>query len=402
MSALLPSWLNDPAITRLLQALTAEGAEVRFVGGCVRDWLLGQHSDDLDLATTSKPEDTQRLLEQAGIHAIPTGIQHGTITAIVEHRPFEITTLRCDIACDGRHAEVAFTDNWEEDAARRDFTINALSLAPDGTLYDYFDGQRDLAAGHIRFIGNADERIREDGLRILRFFRFYARYGTPPPDATALAACKQQARMLDQLSGERIQAEMKKLLISRGAVEAIQLMAEYHIISHLLPTFVGTETLSTLAAIEAKSGRNPDPILRLATLLEHPKKTDTSTDFLGNRWKLSRRDSDYLRLLLTTSCPTADATLLDWQRFIRAHGNERAQQLILFFQACVPNTQQDWDSINQLAREWTAPSFPISGRDLLDKGFAAGKELGETLARLETDWEKSGFTLTREALLARA
>ena len=210
-------WLRAPASREVLAALAAGGRPVRFVGGCVRDGLLGlpDSGGELDLATPEPPERVMRLLEAAGLPAIPTGLAHGTVTTRVGGRQFEITTLRRDIACDGRHAEVAFTDDFRVDAARRDFTINAMSCDLEGRLYDYFDGRADLAAGRVRFVGAAAERIVEDHLRILRFFRFFARYGRPPADPEALRACRAAAPDLQRLSGERLQTEMRKLLKAR-------------------------------------------------------------------------------------------------------------------------------------------------------------------------------------------
>src|SRR5579872_7361897 len=209
---LSPPWLKWPETQALIKAFADAKAPIRFVGGCVRDALLGRAVQDVDVATPLRPEATMALLQKAGIKAIPTGIDHGTATAVIHGKHFEITTLRKDVSTDGRHATVAYTDDWKEDAARRDFTINALYLSPDGELFDYFNGARDAKEGHVRFIGNAGERIREDYLRILRFFRFYAWYGKTEPDKEALTACTEAANNIGTLSGERVQQEMLKLL----------------------------------------------------------------------------------------------------------------------------------------------------------------------------------------------
>ena len=221
-------WLTAESSRKLMDVLTASGAEARFVGGCVRDALLGKIDADVDLdvATGLLPDQIIERLEAAEIKAIPTGIAHGTVTAIIAGQSFEITTLRKDVACDGRHADVQFTDDFELDAKRRDFTINAMSTDRLGRLFDYFGGVEDLKAGRIRFVGNAEERVREDYLRILRFFRFYARFGRPPADQQALQACKVEAAGLARLSGERIRSEMLKLLASGNAVAALTLMSE--------------------------------------------------------------------------------------------------------------------------------------------------------------------------------
>ncbi|MDH3662301.1 MAG: CCA tRNA nucleotidyltransferase, partial [Alphaproteobacteria bacterium] len=215
-------WLTAPQSRRLMDVLTAGSVPARFVGGCVRDALLGEADAnvDLDVATPLVPTDVVARLEAAGIKAIPTGIAHGTVTALVDGRAFEITTLRKDIACDGRHAEVEFTDDFREDAARRDFTINALSADRRGRLVDYFGGVEDLRAGRIQFVGEAKARVAEDYLRILRFFRFFARFGRPPADPLALAACQEGAPGLVRISGERIRNEMLKLLAAGGGATA--------------------------------------------------------------------------------------------------------------------------------------------------------------------------------------
>ncbi|MEE8534186.1 MAG: CCA tRNA nucleotidyltransferase, partial [Alphaproteobacteria bacterium] len=235
--------MKAPATRAVVDALTADSAEVRFVGGCVRDAVAGRKVTDVDIATPDPPETVTRLLEAAGIRVVPTGIAHGTVTAVIRHRHFEITTLRRDVETYGRRAKVAFTDDWTADAARRDFTINALFCDPDGTLYDPFGGIDDLDAGRVRFVGDAVKRIKEDVLRLLRFFRFYAHYGRPPPDAEALAACRAMARALPGLSGERVSAELLRLLAAPDPAAVLALMIEAEVLAFVLPEVAGLDAL---------------------------------------------------------------------------------------------------------------------------------------------------------------
>src|SRR3984957_17058565 len=214
-----PPWMDEPPVQALLAALASGGIAARFVGGCVRNWVSDRRVDDIDLAVDKPPETVMRALEAADLRVVPTGLKHGTVTAIVKGRVFELTTLRRDVETDGRRATVAFTDDWLEDAGRRDFTFNALYADPDGTLYDPFDGRADLKAGRVRFIGDPDRRIEEDRLRVLRFFRFFAWYGKPPIDRPGFEACRRHADALGALSGERVAKELLRLLAAPAPVD---------------------------------------------------------------------------------------------------------------------------------------------------------------------------------------
>ncbi|MBT7756032.1 MAG: CCA tRNA nucleotidyltransferase, partial [Rhodospirillaceae bacterium] len=238
------TWLTSAASRALFAALGSAGATPRFVGGCVRDGLLGRSSSDLDIAIDQLPEDSMRLLEDSGIKVIPTGLKHGTITAIVDSQHFEVTALRVDVENFGRHAKVAFTDDWRLDAARRDFTINAIYADGDGQLYDPDGGRDDLAAGRVRFVGNAAQRIVEDKLRILRFFRFFALFGRGAPDPDALAACAAAAPGIDGLSGERVRDEIFKLLAAPDPTPSLELMAGSGVLQHVLPDGFRLESLA--------------------------------------------------------------------------------------------------------------------------------------------------------------
>ena len=262
---------------------------MRFVGGCVRDGLLGRldPSGDLDLATPALPHEVAAFLRQAGIKVIPTGLQHGTVTAIANGQSFEITTLREDIACDGRHATVQFTDDFVADAARRDFTINAMSVDQNGKLYDYFDGRDDLKAGRLRFVGDAERRVREDYLRILRFFRFFAFFGKRPADTDALAACRNNADCLHDLSGERIRNEMLKLLRADDPIDALELMAETGVTNKILPASPKLDILGKLLALSKEA----NPILRLAALVRTLPEPIRNAAAIAERWRFSNAEA---------------------------------------------------------------------------------------------------------------
>ena len=401
-------WIRAPATRAVIEALTVEGADVRFVGGCVRDALLGRESADIDIGTPDPPERVLALLESAGIETrtVPRGIEHGTVTALAGGERYEITTLRRDERTDGRHAEVAFTDDWQEDAARRDFTINAMSAAPDGTLYDYFGGQADLEAGHVRFLGDPATRIAEDHLRLLRFFRFHAWYGRGEPDDDALAACKDAAHTIPSLSGERVQAEMMKLLAAPDPVPAIGTMREIGVLSELLPEVQGSEYLARLVAIE-NDHAEADPVRRLSSLVVDTRYG--ASDFaalsaLVNRWRLSGDDG--ARLAALTDLPAALNVDLD-ARNLRAMlyrlGSDRVRDLMLMTwtvqgEAGSETTRR---AMMETARAWQEPPFPLTGTDVLAHGVDAGPEVGQLLKAVEEWWIEHDFAPDRTALLDR-
>ena len=249
--------MRNSSTRAVIDALCGDGQKVRFVGGCVRDTLLDIAIGDIDIATPDIPETVMALLEKAGIRNIPTGLAHGTITAVVDRQHFEITTLRVDVQSHGRHADVAFTDDWQADAARRDFTMNALSCTPEGDIYDPWDGIKDIEAGCVRFVGDAGQRIAEDHLRLLRFFRFHAWYGTGAPDRAGLAAAAAGAKSLRKLSSERLRNEMFKLLAAPDPAPVIDIMAEVGVLAEILPRAKGTQVLRGLQEIEAATAADP-------------------------------------------------------------------------------------------------------------------------------------------------
>ncbi len=382
-------WLTAETSRRLMDVLTAGEVPARFVGGCVRDALLGDDDPkvDLDIATPLLPGEVMKRLEADGIKAIPTGIEHGTVTAIVDGRPFEITTLRKDIVCDGRHAEVEFTDDFERDAARRDFTINAMSADRRGRLVDYFGGVADLEAGRIRFVGDAETRVREDYLRILRFFRFYARFGRPPADHEALAACRAEAAGLARLSGERIRVEMLKLLASRDPLPALTSMIENDILRHILPLDVGLAPLQRLIDAAPDSA----PLLRLVALLRSAddgrQALDAVTDWRFSNAETARLERLFRERLLALPIPNDET-----KREIYHLGEQTYLDLLKLS----ATSSADIAASLPLPK---IPSFPISGQDLLDLGLQPGPELGKRLAELEVWWLENGLEPDRDATL---
>ncbi|MEO5374879.1 MAG: CCA tRNA nucleotidyltransferase [Alphaproteobacteria bacterium] len=406
-------WMTAAPTRAVIAALTADGAKVRFVGGCVRDAVLKRAIRDVDIATADPPATVIALLERAGIRAIPTGIAHGTVTAMVGDSSFEITTLRRDVACDGRHAEVSFTDDWKEDAARRDFTINTLSAAPDGVIHDYFGGLRDLGEGRVRFVGNARRRIEEDVLRLLRFFRFNAFYGRPPPDVDALAACRLLAPRIATLSAERVRDEMLKILMAPDPAGVLLLMRGERVLEHVLPEAADFGRLRLLAWFEDRGirieGVTSDPLRRLAAVLTVDAAGAAA---VAARLRLSNREAERLASLAEPPgdlMPTPGMDPRTARRALRRLGPERFRDLILLSWAGrkavhsrTPPTETDsWLALLELARAWTPPVLPVQGRDVLAAGVPPGPAVGVLLARLDRWWEEGDYRASRDEALAR-
>jgi poly(A) polymerase len=385
------SWLTADGAAEIMRALTARGGTARFVGGCVRDALAGRKVRDIDIATDQRPETVVELLKAAKVKAIPTGIEHGTVTAVTRGKPFEVTTLRVDMETDGRRAVVAFTDDWAEDARRRDFTFNALYCDPDGAVYDPVGGVPDLEAGHVRFIGDPYKRIEEDALRILRFFRFHAWYGKGPMNPTGIAACRDRCADLARLSVERVRAEMLRLLEAPEPVAAIRAMAETGVLGEVLPEAGSLQGLERLA--ETGEG---DALLRLASLTS--RRADVLTG-LAERWKLSTRDKMRLRCMAAGEAEIpAGLTEAEARAQLYWLGAGRFRDLALLDWAA---DGDDRRHLVALADAWSAPSFPLKGADLLGQGVPAGEELGKLLRALERQWVDEGFEPSKAALLAR-
>ena len=364
-----------PGIPRLLDALGAADGAVRYVGGIVRDTLLGDTASDIDMATIHDPQEVIRRLEAAGIKAVPTGIDHGTVTAVADHTVVEVTTLRADVETDGRRATVAFTDDWKQDAARRDFTFNALYADPlTGAVTDYFGGLDDLDSGIVRFIGDPLERIAEDHLRILRFFRFHARFGKAAPDADGLAACTARANDLMALSRERIADEVLKLLSLPDPTATVRIMHEAGIFAPVIPEIEppGLDRLAGLVAFETRLDLAPAPIRRLAALL--PRESELGRD-VAARLKFSNDDRS--RLVSALGHDNAGAPELAYRL-----GREKAVDRLAL--------AQDADALHAL-RDFTIPTLPIKGGELIARGVEKGPAVARTLRAIEDAWVAAGF-----------
>jgi len=368
-------WRKKRGMKRLLAALGGSEGLTRYVGGSIRDDLLGLPVSDIDLATRIPPDEVMRRLEKARIKAVPTGIDHGTITAVSDGHPFEITTLRRDVSTDGRRATVAFTDDWQEDAARRDFTINALSADPEtGELFDYFGGLADLGQRHIRFIGDPLQRIAEDHLRILRFFRFHARFDAGEPDAAALQACTARANDLMGLSRERVADELLKLLAVADPSPTVAIMLSRGILKPVLPEIPNDAGggLERLIATENEAKIDPDPLRRLAALLP---RDSAVAEHVAARLRLSNKAR---------------------KRLACAAGQVEGAPAVLAYRLGV-QCAVDRLLLAGLAGEaaetasWHSPRLPVSGGQLIKRGLAEGPLVAKTLRRIEDAWVEAGF-----------
>jgi poly(A) polymerase len=373
-SVILPEaeWRRRPGLSHLVECL----GSARFVGGSVRDTLMRLSVADIDLATPLPPETVLARLKAAGIRAVPTGIDHGTVTAVLESGPVEVTTLRRDVSTDGRRATVAFTDDWRQDAARRDFTMNALYADPlSGEIFDYFGGLADLEARHVRFIGDPLQRIAEDHLRILRFFRFLARFGDTP-DAAALDACTARARDLMALSRERIRDELLKLLLAPGAVAVVRLMLDRGVLLAVLPEIDAVERLDRTVRREAVTGEEPSGLRRLVALLP-----SEAVESVGARLKLSNLERKRIAL-------AAQPLLTEDERELRYRLGEvgALDQLLL---SALPE-EVVAAKIAALKR-WSPPRFPLTGGALVTRGLDRGPDVARTLQAIERQWIAEGF-----------
>ena len=392
-------WMTRPQTAAVMGALAADGAPARFVGGCVRDALLGRPVRDIDIATAEPPDRVMALLQGAGVRAIPTGIEHGTVTAVLDREHFEVTTLRRDVETFGRRARVAFTDDWAADAARRDFTINAIFCDPDGTLYDPTGGRPDLEAGRIRFVGAALARIREDVLRLLRFFRLHAWYGTGPADEEALAACRAMAPEVATLSPERVWSELRRLLLAPDPAAVLDLMAACGVIPHVLPEAGDRSRLARLVEIEAATGAPPDAVRRLAAAIEADA---TGAAALAARLRLSRAETRQLALLVDPpvwpvaglGAPHNRATLY------RLGPAAFAELTLLGWASDGAGRDAAWRQVWEM-RTTRLPEFPLAGGDVLALGVPAGRRVGALLATVERWWVENDFAPDRDTCLAR-
>ncbi len=394
-------WRSDGPVARVLALLNGNGEETRVVGGAVRNALMGIPIGEIDIATTALPDEVVRRAKAAGIKSVPTGIDHGTVTLVVDALPFEVTTLREDTETFGRKAKVAFGRDWVRDAERRDFTINGLSVDAEGVVHDHVGGLADIAARRVRFIGDARQRIAEDYLRILRFFRIHAAYGTGVPDRAGYLACIGEREGMASLSAERVRMEMLKLLVARGALDAVTAMAD----AGLLLTIVGGVTyngpFAAMIAAEQALGLAPHAVRRLAALTvavtEDAKRVaarlrlsnaeNKMLDSMGHRWwRLTGMDEARARqrLYRLGEEQYRDRLLLAWARSGESHGADY------------------WREFASLPQRWSAPKFPLKAADFIARGIAAGPGLGHVLTLAEDAWLAADFPLEPAALAAIA
>ena len=389
--ASLPDFLTTPATAVILAALPGS----RAVGGAVRDALAGLPVADVDVAAPLPPEEIIARLSAAGCKVFETGLAHGTVTAVWEHQPIEVTALRRDVLTDGRHAEVAWTMDWREDAARRDFTINAMSLGADGVLHDYFGGREDLARGLVRFVGDPATRLAEDYLRLLRFFRFHARYGKGAPDAAALQAIRAAIPGLSRLSVERIWMEIKRILMVPEPEPALRLMAALGVLPAILPEIAAPdiECVARLVALAAPA----EPLLRLAGL-------GGTAPGLAARLKFSLAETRALRFLQETAMPSGEIDAAAFRRWRARHAAVplETQDTALWLADARDGTAPLRAALRATLRAEAAPVFPLQGRDLLAAGASPGPALGALLARVEAFWIEGGCMADHAACLAEA
>jgi poly(A) polymerase len=391
-------WLGQAPLRDILAVLDHAGEEARVVGGAIRNTLFGYPPGDIDIATTALPTEVIKRLQSGGFRAVPTGIEHGTITGVAQGQPFEITTLREDVETFGRRAKVAFGRDWKRDAERRDFTMNALSATRQGVIYDYVGGLSDIAARRVRFIGDATSRISEDYLRILRFFRFHAQYGEGTPDPEGLAACIAGRGGLEQLSRERIRLELLKLLLARHAVESLVVMTEAGLLDQLLGGVPLLASVAHMVEIERALELSPDCIRRLGAL---GVSIIEDADRLRERLRLS--NAEYERL----------AGMADRWWHISSAWDQQSARVLLYRlgRACYldrvllawsrsPETAADkrWLSIATLPDRWMIPTFPLRAADFIKRGLPKGPQLGRALATAEEAWTASGFPLDLSSL----
>ena len=395
------AWLHGGAVARLLSLLDADGEEARAVGGAVRNALLKLPVEEIDVATTAVPEEVMRRVQAAGCKAIPTGIEHGTVTVVVDQQPVEVTTLREDVETFGRKARVAFGRDWKADAERRDFTINALSAARDGTVYDYVGGLADIAARRVRFIGEPGTRIEEDYLRILRFFRFHAYFSEGAPDAAGLLACIKARAGLATLSRERVRTELLKLLLAPHATPTLAVMAEAGLLGDVLGGVPLLASFENMIKVEAAAGVGADAVRRLGALAVWVAE---DAERLSQRLRLSNVESERLLALdpWWRVAPAADeraARSLLYRLGPQAF-SDRA--LVAWTRSAAGAADGRWRDLTTLSRRWNAPAFPLKAADFMNRGLAAGPQLGEAMRAAEAAWVAADFPAEGAAIDAIA
>ena len=392
------NWLTTGGLPRLLGVLDCDGEEARVVGGAVRNALLGEPIAEIDVATTAIPEEVVRRVTAAGFKPVPTGIEHGTVTVVIDKHPFEVTTLREDVETYGRHAKVEFGRDWKADAERRDFTINALSATRDGTVYDYAGGLDDLAARRVRFIGDANKRIAEDYLRILRFFRFHAAYGRGRLDGNGLAACIAGREGLDQLSRERVRTELLKLLAAPHAASTLTAMADAGLLLRVLGGVPYLASFGNMAKVEAATGLEPNAVRRLGAL---GVAVAEDAERLWQKLRLANNEHERLASMGE-----------GWRRISPLYGEKAAKALmyrlrpqqftdrvlLAWARSEAKSSDGEWLALATLPQRWTAPVFPLKAADFMKRGVPQGPALGAAIAAAEQAWVAAGFPEGNDAL----
>ena len=381
------AWLNAPRLQEVMAVITRGGGNVRVAGGAVRNALLGVPIADVDLATTMLPTDVMRVCKAAGFGVHPTGFEHGTVTVVNKGVPFEVTTLRRDVETDGRRAVVAFTSDWQEDAARRDFTMNAIYCTAQGKISDFTNGYTDLLRNRVKFVGAASDRIKEDYLRILRFFRFHAQFGKGAPDRLGLAACAKHKASLKKISAERIRREMVKLVVAPRGVPTLKVMAASGVLKIIIPY---TDDWRLM-------GRLPDDsVLRLFALARKP---ETLKDVLRlSNVQAERIDSLMVAPDLSPRLRPSEQRAMLYQMDKQAWVDAVA---LNWAKGKAAKNDQKWQALIDLPQHWPIPKLPVSGKDLIQAGVASGPHLGEVLRNLEDWWVAKDFAPTRDELLER-
>lgn len=372
--------LVDPTLLGLNTLYRKNGYELRIVGGAVRDILMDEDPKDIDLATDATPEESMSLLKSQDIKVIETGLQHGTVVAHINGEDYEITTLRIDKETDGRHATVEFTKDWEQDAERRDLTFNAMSMDFDGNLYDYFGGQDDLKSGRARFVGDADKRVQEDYLRILRYFRFQGRTDSPNFDDETLKKIKSNATGLDNISGERIWSEMNKILSGNHLGKIMIEMKKANVLKHIGLKSIDLKELVRVRAI------SDDPNLLLAAILSSPEEMDS----LREKWKFSNPEANLMKFILKNR--EKQVSLQDAKRM---HVMNRVDKNLILKLLEYQGNQRVYGEFEK----WEAPIFPITGEDLKNAGIPPGPEMGRIINSLKNKWADSAYSLDKNSLL---
>jgi len=395
------AWLKEGEVARLLALLNRDGEEARVVGGAVRNALLGLPVGEIDVATTALPEEVVRRVAAAGGKAIPTGIEHGTVTVIIDHRPVEVTTLREDVETFGRKAKVAFGRDWAADAQRRDFTINALSVSADGTVHDYVGGIGDIAARRVRFIGDPQRRIEEDYLRILRFFRFHAHFAEGAPDRAGLHACIASRAGLETLSRERVRMEMLKLIVASRATPTLAVMEESGLLGLVLGGVPYLASFENMIKVEGAHGAAPDAVRRLGALAVWVAE---DAERMTQRLRLSNAESERLLALETWWRVTPQSVAQTGRSLLYRLGPQTFTDRVLLAWTRSQGGAADhaWLALAQLPQRWTAPAFPLKAADFTARGIKPGPVLGAALRAAEAAWVAADFPAEPAALEAIA